>query len=310
MLRLGIDIGGTNIRAGIVNDSFEIIARGSRRSHAPRRADEFCDDVAGAVREAAQNAGVGLSELMGAGAGCPGAVNAAKGRIEYSGNLEFEGVEFAAMLESRLGIPIKLENDANCAALGEVLAGAAKGASSAVVVTIGTGVGAGIIIDSKIFSGVGGSAGEFGHTLLIKDGDRCTCGRRGCLEAYASATALKKQTRQAMEQHPDSLMWTLSDGRVSGKTAFAAARLGDPAAQAVVMQYLDYLADGLTDLMNILQPEVVCLGGGVSREGDALLLPLERLIAERRFSRGSITQPRLVCAHLLSDAGLIGAAFL
>jgi len=313
MYYLGIDIGGTNLSVGVVDENYRVIGRGSRRSHVPRPIDEFCDDIAAAALDAIANAGLTLADFDTCGIGCPGVINSRTGIVEYSNNLHYSSIPLSDMISQRLsGLKTYIDNDANAAALGEVLAGAAKGASSALVITIGTGIGAGIIVDNKIYSGCNGVAGEIGHTLLVKNGNLCTCGRRGCFETYASAIALKRQTAQAMRDNPDSLMWTLVDApeKVSGRTPFEAMRMGDKTAAAVVEQYFDYLADGITDIINILQPEVVCLGGGISKEGDGLLKPLDGLIAQRRFCRGNVPQPRLVCALLANDAGIIGAALL
>ncbi len=313
MYYLGIDIGGTNLSVGVVDENYNVIGRGSRRSHVPRPIEEFCDDIAAAALDAVSDAGLTLSDFENCGIGCPGVINSKTGIVEYSNNLHYSNIPLSKMISERLsGLKTYIDNDANAAALGEVLAGAAKGAESALVITIGTGIGGGIIIGNKIYSGCNGVAGEIGHTLLIKNGILCTCGRRGCFEAYASAVALKRQTAQAMRDNPDSLMWTLVDApeKVSGRTPFEAMRMGDAAATAVVNQYIDYLADGITDIINILQPEIVCLGGGVSKEGDGLLAPLDKLIAQRRFCRGNVRQPKLVCAQLANDAGIIGAALL
>ncbi len=313
MYYLGIDIGGTNLSVGVVDENYNVIGRGSRRSHVPRPIEEFCDDIAAAALDAIADAGLTISDFENCGIGCPGVINSKTGIVEYSNNLHYSNIPLAEMISQRLsGLKTYIDNDANAAALGEVLAGAAKGAGSALVITIGTGIGGGIIVDNKIYSGCNGVAGEIGHTLLVKNGNLCTCGRHGCFETYASAIALKRQTAQAMRDNPDSLMWTLVDApeKVSGRTPFEAMRMGDKAAAYVVEQYIDYLADGITDIINVLQPEVVCLGGGISKEGDNLLKPLDKLIAERRFCRGNVPQPRLVCAKLANDAGIIGAALL
>lgn len=310
---LGIDVGGTNLSVGVVDEEYNIIGRGARRSHVPRPIDDFCDDIAAAALDAVADAGLELSDIDNCGIGCPGVINPNNGIVEYSNNLRFSNIPLADMISSRLnGIKTYITNDANAAALGEVLAGAAKGASSALVVTIGTGIGGGIIVDGKIFTGCNGVAGEMGHTLLIKNGIECTCGRHGCFEAYASAIALKRQTADAMRAHPESVMWQLvgAPEKVSGRTPFEAMRMGDAAATEVVETYIDYLADGITDAVNMIQPEVVCLGGGVSKEGEGLLVPLEKLVAQRRFCRGNVAQPKLVCAKLANDAGIIGAAML
>ncbi len=313
MYYLGIDIGGTNLSVGVVDENYKVIGRGSRRAHVPRPIDEFCDDIAAAALDAIADSGLTLSDFENCGIGCPGVINSKTGIVEYSNNLHYSNIPLAEMISQRLsGLKTYIDNDANAAALGEVLAGAARGASSALVITIGTGIGGGIIVGDKIYSGCNGVAGEIGHTLLIKDGLLCTCGRRGCFETYASAVALKRQTAQAMRDNPNSLMWTIVDSpeKVSGRTSFDAMRMGDAAATAVVEQYIDYLADGITNIINVLQPEIVCLGGGVSKEGTALLEPLEKLITERRFCRGNVPQPKLVCALLANDAGIIGAALL
>jgi len=209
-------------------------------------------------------------------------------------------------------VPVYVENDANCAALGEVWAGAAKGAESALMVTVGTGIGGGIVIHGKVYSGINGIAGEVGHMTLFPGGEQCACGRRGCWEVYASATALKRQTREAMQANPDSLMWNHAPDldKVSGKTAFKAQRDGDAAAAQVVERYLYYLSEGLINCVNIFQPEVVCIGGGVSNEGDALLVPLREMVLRDCLSGENIRMPRIEAAQLSGEAGLIGAAML
>lgn len=312
MLYLGIDVGGTNIAAAVVNDEMKLVATGKVRTRTGISHAEFCDDVAQAAFNAIEAAGCQLSDCEYCGIGAPGVINAKEGIMVYSNNLGIENLALSREMEARLSLPVFIENDANCAALGEVMAGAARGAQSALAVTLGTGVGGGIIIGGKIYPGINGVAGEIGHMVIIPGGEECTCGRRGCWEAYASATALKRQTRRAMELAPESLMWkhAVTLDKVSGKTAFRAMRDGDSAAQQVVDNYIYYLSEGLVNVINILQPEVVCIGGGVSNEGDDLLIPLCKLIEKHRFARGNVPQPRVVLAQLFGDAGLIGAAML
>lgn len=312
LLYLGVDIGGTNITAAVINDEMEIIGRSSRKTKIGISQAEFCDDIAEAARAAAGAAGVALSDCAYCGVGCPGAINARAGILIYSSNLGITDLPLCFEVSKRLELPVYIENDANCAALGEVMAGAAKGAESALVVTLGTGVGGGIVIDGRIYSGVNGIAGEIGHMIVFPGGEECTCGRRGCWERYASAAALKRQTREAMKAAPESLMWRYAPSldKVKGKTAFLAAADGDTAAQQVVDNYIYYLAEGFSNVINILQPEVVCVGGGVSNEGDGLMIPLREAIEKRRFARGNIRQPSIVAAQLWGDAGLIGAAML
>lgn len=312
MIYLGIDIGASNIAAAVVNSSYEIIGRAKTKVRTGTDAAEFCDDIAATARLAADAAGVALEDIAYCGIGCPGAISSHSGVLEYSSNLGFSDLPLGYEMSKRLGMSTYIENDANCAALGEVCAGAAKDAQSALVVTVGTGIGGGIIIDGRIYSGVNGIAGEIGHMVIFPGGSECSCGRKGCWEAYASATALKRHTRAAMQADPDSLMWKYAPSldKVSGKTAFQAKRDGDASATLVVESYIYYLAEGLTNCINILQPEVVCIGGGVSNEGDDLLVPLREHIARYRFVRGNIRQPRIVAAQLSGEAGIIGAAML
>lgn len=309
---LGIDIGASNIAAAVVGSDFSFLGRAKLKVRKGIGAAEFCDDIAQAARLASEDAGVPLGDIAYCGIGCPGVISSHSGVLEYASNLDFSDLPLAYEVGRRLEMSTYIENDANCAALGEVCAGAAKDARSALVVTVGTGIGGGIIIDGKIYSGVNGIAGEIGHMSLFPGGVQCGCGRMGCWEAYASATALKRQTREAMSAHPDSLMWKHAStlDKVSGKTAFRAMREGDPTAAQVVEQYIYYLAEGLTNCINILQPEVICIGGGVSHEGDALMVPLREQVQRYRFGRGNIRHPRIVAAQLSGEAGIIGAAML
>ncbi|MBQ6797251.1 MAG: ROK family protein [Clostridia bacterium] len=312
MKYLGIDIGGTSIKASVVDEEMNILSRAKLRTRTGISGQELCDDVVKAAKQSVQEAGIELEYCEYCGVGCPGVVNPKNGRLEYSNNLGQFDVPLRDMLSEMLSMDVYVDNDANCAALGEVVAGAAKGAESALMVTLGTGLGGGIVIGGKIYPGINGVAGEIGHMVICPGGEECTCGRRGCWEAYSSATALKRQTRRAMEASPESLMWKLAPSldKVRGKTAFDAMRMGDAAATLVVESYIYYLGEGLTNCVNILQPEVVCLGGGVCGEGDSLLIPLREYVEKYRFGRGNIRQPRIVCAQLGNDAGVIGAAML
>ncbi len=312
MYRIGIDLGGTNIVAGVVADDFTITATAKCKTRVPRPAEEIVEDMARMAREAAQKAGLSLENIAYVGVGSPGTCNAETGLVEYANNLRFEKLPLRDMLSGMLGKPVYIENDANAAALGEALAGAAKGAQSCVCITLGTGVGGGIIIDGKIYGGFNFAGAELGHTVIMVDGELCTCGRLGCWEAYASATALINQTRRSMVNHPQSAMWDIAGDldRVDGRTAFDGMRAGDAAAKKVVDTYIKYIGTGLVNVINIFQPEVLCIGGGICKEGDTLLRPLQAHIEHERYSRYSSHQTRLCVATLGNDAGLIGAAFL
>ena len=312
MYRIGIDLGGTNIVAGVVDDEFRIVATAKCKTRIPRPAEEIVVDMARMAKEAVQNAGLTMADIAYVGVGSPGTCNADTGIVEYSNNLQFEKLPLRDMLGGMLDKAVYIENDANAAALGEALAGAAKGAQSCVCITLGTGVGGGIIIDGKIYGGFNFAGAELGHTVIMVDGELCTCGRFGCWEAYASATALINQTRRAMVNHPDSAMWSIAEDldKINGRTAFDGLRAGDAVAAQVVDTYIKYIATGLINVINIFQPEVLCIGGGICKEGDTLLKPLAAHIERERYSKYSSHQTRLCVATLGNDAGIIGAAFL
>lgn len=313
MYRIGVDLGGTNIAVGVVNEELKIIGRGKVKTKAPRPAEEIFDDIALAVELAVKDAGISMDEVSTVGVGTPGSVNKDNGYIEFSNNLEFNQVPAKEMLEARIGKPVYLENDANCAALGEAIAGVGKGVGNFVAVTLGTGVGSGIIVNGKIVSGVNFAGGEMGHTVIMVNGKQCNCGRKGCWEQYASATALIAQTKEAMLENKDSKMWQLCNGSVdnaSGRTAFDAMRLGDEAAQKVVDNYIYYVSVGISNIINTFQPEFVCVGGGVSHEGETLLAPLRKHVEDERYSIYASKQTKVVAAELGNDAGIFGAALL
>lgn len=313
MYYIGIDLGGTNIVASVVDAGYQILGSGKLKTALPRPAKEIFDDMAEASRIAVKNAGLTMDDIECVGVGAPGTVNQDNGYIEFSNNLGFDNLPARQMLEERLGKKVYLENDANCAALGEAYAGCGNGVENFVAVTLGTGVGSGIILDGKVVNGVNWAGGECGHMVIMVDGEQCTCGRKGCWEAYASATALIRQTKAAMGENPDSFMWQLvneNNGKVSGRTAFDAMRQGDAAGKKVVDTYIKYVAEGILNLINALQPEMICIGGGICNEGDTLLVPIREYVDEHRFSIHSPKQTQIVKAELGNDAGIIGAAIL
>jgi glucokinase len=313
MYHLGIDLGGTNIAAAVVDDNYKIVGTGKVKTNCPRPADEIADDIYKAGLLAIENSGLSLSDIAEVGVGSPGSVNSKIGYICYAGNLGFHNVPLKAMLEERFGREVYLENDANAAAFGEQLAGAGKGADSFIAITLGTGVGGGVIENGRILSGANSAGGELGHIVIIMNGDSCTCGRNGCWEAYASATALIKQTKEAMELDKNSKLWDVVGGNieeVNGKTAFDGMRLGDKTATDVVNKYCEYVACGITNIINIFQPDVLCIGGGISKEGETLVTPVRNFVERERFSRNVEKQTEIKTAVLGNDAGIIGAAFL
>lgn len=309
---VGIDLGGTNIVAGVVDENYNILTKASRKTNCPRPADQIAADMAGAALDAIAQANLKPEDCEWIGIGTPGIANSETGIIEYSNNLGFVNVPMVKWISEQTGIPAFIENDANAAAYGEYVAGAAMGAKNAVCITLGTGVGGGIIINGRIYDGSNFAGAELGHTVMNIDGPQCTCGRKGCFEVYSSATGLVRMTREAMEQHPESLMHKMAEeqGKVSARTAFDCMRQGDAAAKEVVDFYIRCLAAGITNTINIFQPDILCIGGGVCNEGDALLLPVKALVAKEVYTRNSEKNTDIVIAKLGNDAGIIGAAFL
>ena len=313
MFKIGIDLGGTNIATAVVNDECKIIGKGSIPTNAPRDGYEIALDMKKTVDMACADAGITLDEVEWIGIGSPGAVNQQTGVIEFAGNLGFENVPLKKYIEDLSGKKCFVENDANAAAYGELVAGAGRGAKNFVAVTLGTGVGGGVIIDGKIFAGNNFFGAELGHISMIMNGEPCTCGRRGCWEAYASATALIRQTKAAMQEDKNSAMWQIAGGsidNVNGKTAFDGMRAGDKTATDVCNKYIEYVACGVADVINIFQPEFVCIGGGISKEKDNLRIPITEYVDKNCFARKCDNKTEIKIAELGNDAGIIGAAML
>lgn len=314
MYRIGVDLGGTNIAVGLINDEYEIIARAGTKTNIPRPAEEIFADIVKCAKEAVAKAGIEMSEVASIGIGTPGSCDKKNGVILYANNLYFDNVPAAELVNKELpGIPVYIENDANCAALGEALAGSGKGKKSFIAVTLGTGVGSGIVLDGQVLTGCNDAGGELGHMVIKFDGEPCNCGRIGCWERYASATALVNQTKAAMLEHKDSVMWQLASGDVEnagGRTAFDAMRIGDKWGTEVVENYIRYIAIGTTNIVNIFQPEMICFGGGICNEGETLLAPIREHVARERYSKKQSVQTEICRATLGNDAGIIGAACL
>ena len=313
MYKIGVDLGGTNIAVGLVNENYEIKVKKSLPTGAERAPEAIVDDIAKLCFDVCADAGIEISEVAGIGIASPGIADSATGIVKYTNNLPFKNFHIADLLRDRTGVErIRIANDANVAALGEAVAGAAKGSRNSVMITLGTGVGGGIIIDGKVYSGFNAAGGELGHIVIEKDGVQCTCCRRGCWETYSSATALVRMTKEKIEEcresGRDSLM--LSAERISGRTACDAMRQGDEAAREVYDKYVSYLATGLTNIVNIFQPEVISLGGGVSNEGQSLIDSLIPLVRKEQYGSGFVPSTEIRIAELKNDAGIIGAAAL
>jgi glucokinase len=308
---LGVDLGGTNLVAAVVTEDGQITARAAVPT--PKGAEPILDAMAQVCRDAVAQTPLDWQEIASVGVGSPGIADPTRGVLEYSCNLNFYNVPLAAELSRRLdGKPVFIENDANAAALGEYAVGAGRGSRSLVAITLGTGVGGGVVLDGKLLTGHNFAGAEMGHFVMVMNGEPCNCGRRGCFEAYASATALIRETRRAMEQHRDSKLWQVAGSleNVNGRTVFDARALGDEAAEGVFRRYCEALACGVTSMVNIFQPEVLCIGGGICAQGETLLAPVREILDREDYARASRRRVRLVTAQLGNDAGLIGAAFL
>ena len=306
---IGIDVGGTNLKAGLVDQSGTILAV-ERTPLDFRGPESFADTLASLAKAVMASGGAAAQDVEYVGIGIPGAV--AGGDILYTANIPMKNVPLEKLFRQHLDLPVLLGNDADCAAVGEWSCGVGRGTKHFIVITLGTGVGGGMILNGKLYSGCG-AGGEVGHIVLQKDGVPCNCGRRGCWEAYASATGLIRETTEAMKAHPESLLHQVAaqNGAVDGRTSFQAAEQGDETALAVCRSYAEYLASGLTDLVNILHPEAVALGGGVAAAPEYLLLdPVREIVARECYARHVGQVPHIVRAELGNDAGIIGAAML
>ena len=308
MYYLGIDLGGTTIKGAAVSPEGEILREDSRPTQPELGPDHVADGIAALMAALTDRDG---TPPAGVGVGCPGVVDPAAGLVRYSCNLRWGHFHLRSALRQRTGVEVQLVNDANAAALAEAVAGCAKGAESAIVLTLGTGLGGGVVLNGKLLTGYTGTASELGHMVIEEGGAPCTCGRRGCWEAYSSATGLIRMTREAMDAHPESLLHAVaaSQGAVNGQTAFLAKEQGDPAGAAVVERYVHYLSVGVANLINLFYPQVIALSGGVANQGEALLAPLREAVAPQVYGGAYLDRhTRIVQCTLGYRAGVIGAA--
>ena len=311
---IGVDLGGTNIAAGIVNEDGEILFRKSVKTNLPQPEhvieNKICNLCKDLCKENGFEIGVDITSI---GIGTPGNVNSETGVVGFNVNFGYIDWHLKEKVEKQIpGVEVFVENDANSAVIAEVIAGCAKGCEHAVILTLGTGVGAGVIVDGKVLNGYNQSAAEIGHMVIAAGGRQCNCGRKGCFERYCSATALISDTKEAMLANPDSKLWKVCPNieRVNAKTVFDANELGDETAKQVIDNYIEYLACGITNVVNIFQPEVICIGGGISKEGDNLIVPLKTFVEGDNYARSIKKKAEIRTALLGNDAGIIGAAYI
>lgn len=310
MYYIGVDLGGTNIAAGLVDEKGGIIYKDSVPTMREREYPDIIKDMALLCEKIIDNAGVSINDVKSIGIGAPGTPDNKNGILVYANNLKFSNVPMRAEMQKHIKLPVFIENDANCAALAESVAGAAKDAENSITITLGTGIGGGMVIGGKVYSGFNSAAAEVGHMTIISEGELCTCGRKGCWEAYGSAEGLIQQSKIAAKDNPDSLLNKLTDkdlNNMNAKIPFDAAKQGDETAKKVVAQYIKYVAEGITNLINIFTPEVLVIGGGISKEGDYLLKPLNEHISRDVYAK-EVPQTQIRIAKMGNDAGIIGSA--
>ncbi len=311
MYYIGVDLGGTNCVVGLVDENGTIMQYDSKPTRKERTVEAIFDDIIEGCRKLIKEHKLDHTNLKGIGIGTPGMINTAKGVIDYANNIKIKDFDAVGYIKKHLDFPVSIANDADCAALGEVVAGGAKGFENVVVFTLGTGVGGGVVIDGKLFTGSFAGATEIGHQIIVKNGKECSCGNKGCLESYASATGLINLAREKALENKDSMLYKLVNGnmeKMNAKIPFDAAQAGDEIGQCVIDEYMDYLAIGIANAINVFRPEVVLIGGGVSRQEENLTKPLGEKVKELVYARVMHTQIRT--ARLGNDAGLIGAAML
>ena len=311
--RIGVDLGGTTIKVGLLDENGQLLGKKSGETDPYNRTwQEVVGDMALLIRALLEEKGITEEDCVSIGVGSPGMIDHENGKVVFAGNFNWIDVPLLAELGKHFTLPMRLANDADCAVLGEVVAGAAKGAKHVVLFTLGTGVGSGVVVDGRLQGGGPGGM-EYGHTVIEMDGEACTCGQRGCIEAYASATALIRDAKRAAEKDKSSNLWELCGGDLSnmnGMIPFKAAQAGDETAQGVVDNYIRYVGIATINAVNIWRPEKVLLGGGIANEGDPLIIPVNDYVRTRVFAgeRGAV--PLITRAALGNDAGLYGAAAL
>ena len=311
MYTIGIDIGGMSIKAGLVDEKGKIIYRNKEKTL--ETAEKVIEKMKEQIYDLLSQAKITVKDIKGIGIGSPGSITSSTGVVEEAYNLGWHKVRICDELKKEFDTEIKVSNDANVACLGETVFGAAKGYNDVVMFTLGTGVGGGIVIDGKLFEGNESKGVELGHTVLVLGGEPCTCTRRGCIEAYVSATALIKQTKKAMQEDKASKMWEYVGGdieNVDGKTAFECSKLGDKKAIEVRDMYIYYLAESMLNMFNIFRPQAFILGGGVSAQGEYLVKLLDDYCKVRNYGFGGTPAVKILTATLGNDAGIIGATAL
>ena len=313
MYNIGIDLGGTNIAVGLVDNSGKILVKKSMPTKRERPVDEIIKDMANLCLAIIKEGTIEIKDINSIGVGSPGIVDPVNCTIQYSCNIAFDNTSIRAELQKYINKPIFADNDANLAAVGEYEFGAGKEYNDLVAITLGTGLGGGVIINKKLIRGSFNAGAEIGHIVIEIEGEKCTCGRRGCWEQYSSATGLIREARNEVIENPESLIYKIADydiNNISAKTVFDAYEKNDKSANKILDRYYKYLSIGLVNIINIFQPEAIIIGGGISAQGDKLIKPLEERMEKEIYGGKKAFLTKIIPASLGNDAGIIGAAML
>ena len=311
MYNIGVDVGGTNIKCGLVDEKGNILYKEKIKTKKQVDPSIVISDIEGMINSVLKNGKAKLSEINSIGIGVPGICDEDAGVVKFCANINFKDVPLVDILKKKLNVSnMYVSNDANCAVLAESIFGSAKGSKDCVLITIGTGIGTGIISEGRFIKGRAGLGAEGGHTIIDIGGEECGCQEHGHYEAYASTTALLRQTQRAIEKNPNGILAKMGKDRVSGYTVFEAERAGDKEATKVIDKFLEYVAIGAQNLAVLFAPEYVILGGAISNEGERLTKPVEKYLAEHIFCRSHVETPKVVTSNIKNDAGIIGAAYL
>lgn len=311
-LVIGVDLGGTKTATAAADLDGSLLSKVIKPTCPERGVDGVIETIVDSIKEAAASAGASKGDIRSVGIGSPGPIDPEAGTVVFAPNLLWHDVPIVSILESILDLPVCLENDANAAGLGEYRFGAGKGSKNMVYITVSTGVGGGIILDGKIYAGSFGMAGEVGHMTIVSDGPLCGCGNQGCLEALASGPAIARKAQACILHGEETIMTDMVSGKVeeiTSKTVGEAAAAGDVLAREIVDKTGEYLGIGVANLINVINPDTVVIGGGVSNMGELLLEPVRRA-AGRRGIKAAFEKAGIVKAELASDAGLVGAVCL
>ena len=311
MISIGIDIGGTSIKGAAVNEKGKILERFSMPTELDPKGFDTINALISLIKEFIHDNQY-EQELVGIGIGIPGVIDTKRGIVCSSANLKWENFDIMSLFKKAFPYPIRITNDANAAAFGEAKFGGGKNYESSIMITLGTGIGGGVVINGELFEGNEGKGTELGHMVVEVNGRTCGCGRKGCLEAYASATGLIRSTKSAMDTHPSSLMHQIAkeQGKIDGRVAFRACKAGDPAGIEVIDKYIYYLSEGLLNYCNIFRPNVIILSGGIANVGQYLLDRVNTYLEEHWYGYKNSPAVPVVLGELGYDSGIIGAAAL